>query len=327
MTDGGGTDGGGTTTDGGGTTTDGGGTTTDGGGTTTDGGGTTTGFTCTTGTLLAGHPAFDADPGVHANEGDPLTGVEGRPLGFREVIFVGTHLVTVVGGEVWSSDLSAATPTVHRIAGNAADRALLDGPCAGARFANLQDVVADAAGALYVMDQTGNAILQITDPFDPATCAVHYWAGTSVDHPDIDINRPPNIGDTDGPGLSAQFGLPAKMAIGPDGALYVWDDENDSIRRIAADPSHTVSTLTGIIFSVTTSGVVTRVAGEERTDSGSFDSDYDPAASHPASELQLANRAQYATAGAPAWLVFHEGSLYYVGQEHDPYVERITCSR
>jgi hypothetical protein len=126
-------DGGPTTTDDGGpTTTDDGGLTPDDGGPTTDDGGPNTGFTCTTGTLLAGHPTFDAEPGVHANEGDALAGVEGRPLGFREVIFVGDHLVTVVGAEVWSSDLSSATPTVHRIAGDADDRALLDGPCSGA---------------------------------------------------------------------------------------------------------------------------------------------------------------------------------------------------
>lgn len=393
-----GTDGGG-----GGGNDAGGGGGNDGGGGGTDTGGGGGGFTCTQGTLFAGHPSFDAEPGIHANEGDPLTGVEGRPLGFREVIFVGSHLVTVVGAEVWSADLSASAPTVHRIAGDAnGARALLDGPCSGASFANLQDVAADAAGALYVMDQTGNAILQITDPFDPASCAVHYWAGTSVDVPSIDINDPPNVGNTDGAGLSAQFALPGRMAIASDGTLYVWDDENDSIRAIAADAAHTVSTLAtgvdalvdglvvlgdqlyvyahdtggevyvegiartggarhdvlrgdsgtfglsgslelgglttdgtdlflffkGIVFQVTPSGTITPVAGADRTDTGNFDTDYDPAAAHPAAELQLANRAQFATAGAAAWLVFDaSGNLYFIGQELDPYVERIACHR
>src|SRR5688572_3787585 len=59
--------------------------------------GTSTGaFACTTGSLFSGHPEHDAEVGVHANDGDPLRGVEGRPLGWRKVIFVGNHLVTVV---------------------------------------------------------------------------------------------------------------------------------------------------------------------------------------------------------------------------------------
>lgn len=203
------------------------------------------GFTCTTGTLLAGHPEHDAEVGVHANEGDPLRGVEGRPLGWREVIFVGNRLVTIVGQEVWSSDLSEATPTVHRVAGrDGPGQSLLDGPCASARFANLQDVAADSDGSLYVMDQTGNAVLKITDPFDDALCAVHFWAGTSTDTTGITPDSPPNVGEVEGPGASARFALPGRMAIDAADNLYVWDEGNVSIRKIASDEAHTVSTLT-----------------------------------------------------------------------------------
>ena len=364
-------------------------------------------FACTTGTLLAGFPEFDAEVGVHANEGDPLRGVEGRPLGWREVIFVGTRIVTVVGREVWTSDLAAASPTVHRLAGlDGAGQELLDGPCSGARFANLQDLAADSEGSLYVMDQTGNAMLKITDPFNDASCAVHFWAGTSVDTPGITPTSPPNVGNTEGPGLSAQFALPGRLAIDGANNLYVWDEGNSSIRKIANDADHTVSTLTalptdpivdsmlvlgarlylfahdatgdtsieavdltgggradiirgradlfefsssdslqngglatdgtdlfvyfkGLIFRVTLAGEITHVAGDPDVRSTiEFDSSYDPAVPHSAFDLQLANRDQFATAGAGSWLAMDANDdLYFVGSVLDPYVQRIECGR
>ncbi|AKF09588.1 hypothetical protein DB32_006737 [Sandaracinus amylolyticus] len=370
---------------------------------------------CTTGTLLAGHPEHDAEPGVHANQGDPLRGVEGRPLGWREVIFVGDRMVTVVGQEVWASDLSEASPTVRRVAGvDSTNQQLLDGPCASARFANLQDLAADAEGSLYVMDQTGNAVLKITDPFDAASCEVHYWAGTSVDTTDIRPGTPPNVGETEGPGASAQFALPGRMAIDTDGTLYVWDEGNASIRRIANDAAHTVSTLTavestydgrsqdvivdsmlvsngvlylyahdtanqvileavrlsdgsksdilrgradvfpdfdsstslqvggmatdgeelfvyfkGLIYAVTLEGAIRKVVGYEGARSTiEFESGYDPTVPHPVDELHLANRSQYATAGADSWLAIDANDdLYFVGSVLDPYVVRIDCAR
>ncbi|MDQ3033402.1 MAG: hypothetical protein M3Y87_13370 [Myxococcota bacterium] len=371
-------------------------------------------FACTTGTLLSGHPEHDAEVGVHANVGDPLRGVEGRPLGWREVIFVGDRIVTVVGQEVWTSDLSAAAPTVQRVAGlDGPGQQLLDGPCADARFANLQDLAADSAGSLFVMDQTGNAVLKITNPFDPATCAVQYWAGTSTDTPGITPDTPPNVGETEGPGATAQFALPGRMAIDDADNLYVWDEGNSSIRKIASDSDHTVSTLTavesvfdgrtqdvlvdsmvvldgvlyvfqhdtanqtilesvdlttgakadlfrgradvfgfassaalqnggmatdgedlfvyfkGSIYSVTRAGVITHIAGDvDVRGTIEFEGGYDPAVPHPAAELQLANRGQYATAGADSWLgIDANDDLYFVGLVMDPYVQKIECGR
>lgn len=379
-----------------------------------DGGPPDEGFTCTTGTLLSGFPNHDAEPGVHANDGDPLAGVQGRPLGWREVIFVGDRIVTVVGQEVWASDLSAAAPTLRRIAGrDGPGQSLLDGPCADARFANLQDLVADSEGSLYVMDQTGNAVLKITDPFDAAQCAVSFWAGTSVDTTGITPDAPPNVGSTEGPGASAQFALPGRMAIDASDNLYVWDEGNSSIRKIASDAAHTVSTLTevestfdgrpqdvivdsmvvldgvlylfqhdtanrtimesvnltsgakadlfrgradvfgfassaalqnggmatdgeelfvyfkGLIFAVTTGGDITYIAGEDDMRSTiEFDPGYDPAVPHDAFEVQLANRGQFATAGADSWLgIDANDDLYFVGSVMDPYVVRFACGR
>lgn len=377
--------------------------------------GTSTGaFACTSGSLFSGHPEHDAEVGVHANDGDPLRGVEGRPLGWRKVIFVGNHLVTVVGQEVWSSDLSAAEPVVRRLAGmTSTGQSLLDGPCASARFANLMDVVAGVDGSLFVMDQTGNAILRISDPFEPASCTVHFHAGTSVDTPDITPVTPPNVGDAEGPGASAQFALPGRMTIDEAGNLYVWDEGNTSIRKIANDAAHTVSTLTqvesvfdgrdqdvlvdamvmldgtlymyehdtanrtilesvdvttgaradlfrgradvfgfassaalqnggmatdgtdlfvyfkGSLYMVSTAGAITHIAGDTSVRGTiEFEGGYDPAETHDAFDLQLANRGQYQTAGADSWLAIDDDDdLFFVGNVMDPYVQHVECGR
>jgi hypothetical protein len=47
----------------------------------------------------------------------------------------------------------------------------------------------------------------------------------------------------DGPGAMAQFGLPERMAVDGSDNVYVWDNGNNSIRKIANDGPHTVSTL------------------------------------------------------------------------------------
>lgn len=215
-------------------------------------------FECTRGTVFAGYPTFDSEVGARAREGDPLRGVEGRPLLWRKVIFVGDYIVTVTGQEVWASDLSAASPTLFRVAGREEGPALADGPCDDARFANLMDVVADSQGSLFVMDQTANTILKITDPFDDEACTVHYWAGTSFDIPSISPPSPPNVGYEDGPGLSAKFGLPGRMTIDESDNLYVWDENNAKIRKIANDAGHTVSTFVAVesVFDGRTQDVI-----------------------------------------------------------------------
>jgi hypothetical protein len=203
-----------------------------------EGEGDTGEFECDSG-IVFGHPAHDSEPTDRAEDGDPLSGIVGQPFLAREIAFVGERLVTHIGEEVWFSDLSEATPTIHKLAGFEDTQNLLDGPCDDARFANLQSIVAGSDGSLYLSDQTANAILQITDPF--GDCQVHYYAGTSTDTVDISPVDPPNVGDRNGPGLQAQFGLPVRLAIDDDDTLYVWDEGNEAIKKILHDTDHTVS--------------------------------------------------------------------------------------
>lgn len=234
------TGGGGTNTGGGGSNTGGGGGHTGGGGGNT-GGGTTT-SPCTTATLFAGNPT-DSNPMDRPPEGTGL--LETPVFPYRSVRFSNGQLITHSGQEVWRADL--ADGKLHKVAGTeSVGQALITGACSGARFSNLFSVVVASDGSLFVSDQTANAILKINHPLDAASCTVEHWAGTPTDIPDdgtINPDQPPNQGNDDGAGAVAKFRLPERLAIDANDTLYVWDNGNNSIRKIANDASHTVSTL------------------------------------------------------------------------------------
>ncbi len=201
-------------------------------------GGGAAGFTCTSGAVFAGNPTHP-DPMVRPAEGTGL--LEDPPFPYRTLIFTAGQMITHDGQEIWRANLSDGK--LHKVAGTEAGQALITGPCAGARFSNIFGIALASDGSLYVSDQTANAILKITDPLG-AGCTVSHLAGTPMDvQPGIitPVN-PPNVGNVDGPGASAKFGLPERMVLDATGNIYVWDFGNDSIRKIANDADHTVST-------------------------------------------------------------------------------------
>jgi hypothetical protein len=86
----------------------------------------------------------------------------------------------------------------------------------------------------------------------------------------------------------------------------------------------------GIISRVDVdSGVVTALAGDENMRSTiEFEVGYDEFAVHPADEVQLANRDQFATASAGSWLsIDPNDDLYFSGSVLDPYAVKIECGR
>jgi DNA-binding beta-propeller fold protein YncE len=82
-------------------------------------------------------------------------------------------------------------------------------------FPHPADVAMDASGNSYVADTYGNRILKVT-PAGETTVA----AGTG------------QSGDMDGDAATATFSMPAGLAFGADGALYVADMGNRKIRKI-----------------------------------------------------------------------------------------------
>lgn len=201
--------------------------------------GSSGGFSCTTGSLFAGNPLYDT-PSDRPPDG---TGIRSDPpFPYRTVVFSNGQMITHDGREIWRANLSDGK--LHKLAGTESDsQALVTGPCAGSRFANIFSLALASDGSLFVSDHTANAILKITDPLGSG-CTVRHYAGTPVDIApgDLDPGHPPNVGNVDGPGAMAKFGLPERMAVDGDDNVYVWDHGNDAIRKIASDTDRTVST-------------------------------------------------------------------------------------
>jgi hypothetical protein len=206
-----------------------------------DGGGMTTGFACTTATLFAGNPRHGT-PSARPAEGTAL--LADPPFPYRNVVFSNGQMITHNGQEIWRANLTDGI--LRKVAGTESTRqALVTGACRGARFGNIHGIALARDGSLFVSDQTGNAILKVTDPLG-AGCTVSHYAGTPRDLPEDSFNpdRPPNVGNVDGPGATARFALPERMTVDGEDNLYVWDAGNNSIRKIASDSAHTVSTVT-----------------------------------------------------------------------------------
>jgi gliding motility-associated-like protein len=101
-----------------------------------------------------------------------------------------------------------------------------DGPGSSAQFNNPGGLAVDAAGNIFVGDQTNNVIRKIT----PAG-VVSTFAGNGT------------AGATNGTGTSASFNLPAGVAFDAQGNLYVAERNNNIIRKIT--PAGVVSTFAG----------------------------------------------------------------------------------
>jgi hypothetical protein len=116
--------------------------------------------------------------------------------------------------------------TIHRLLPDGTTRVLagadaqfgqVDGPGAVARFRSPRAIASGPAG-LTIADQGNRAIRRIAADGTVSTLA----GGTG-------------IGFIDGPGTVARFFGPAALAPAPGGGLYVADQQNQALRRIAAD--------------------------------------------------------------------------------------------
>jgi sugar lactone lactonase YvrE len=117
---------------------------------------------------------------------------------------------------------------VTTLAGSPGQTGTVDGTGAAARFSAPTNLAVDSAGNLYVSDNGAHTIRKITPA--GAVTTIAGLAGTS--------------GSTDGLGTAARFYSPRGLAIGADGALYVADSGNRTIRRIVL-ASAAVTTFAG----------------------------------------------------------------------------------
>ncbi|MCI1187805.1 hypothetical protein MON38_10270 [Hymenobacter sp. DH14] len=121
----------------------------------------------------------------------------------------------------------SSTGTVTTLAGVAGAKGSADGPAAAARFNLPHGVAVDAAGTVYVADTENHTIRKITPAGSVTTLA----------------GMARQKGSADGAGPAARFYHPVGVAVDAAGNVYVADNGNHAIRKVA--PDGTVTTLAG----------------------------------------------------------------------------------
>lgn len=181
---------------------------------------------------------------VNTLAGNGTKGTTNGPASFSQ--FNGPTGVTAdVSGNVYVAD--AGNHKIRKIAGGlvstltgggsaGAASGFADGSATDARFNNPTGVVADGAGNIYVADKFNNSIRQIN-----TAGAVTTLSGNGT------------VGFVDGVVSVARFNSPAGIAMDARGRIFVADQTNQRIRRIAPRVV-TVSTFAG-------NGVAGRVNG------------------------------------------------------------------
>jgi sugar lactone lactonase YvrE len=140
------------------------------------------------------------------------------------------------GGELYVSDVGNATirkvtpdGTVSLLAGSAGQFGDTDGSGTAARFGSPGGMAVDGGGNVIVADRSNNTIRKVT----PAG-VVSTLAGLSR-----------SSGSDDGTGSAARFSRPNGVAIGPDGNIFVTDQENFTVRKLT--PAGAVTTIAGSV--------------------------------------------------------------------------------
>lgn len=188
------------------------------------------------------------------------------------------------GGNIYVSDydlhiIRKITPAgiVSTLAGGMGLPALADGTGTAARFARPAGMDTDAAGNLYVMDQSNSAVRKITPTGDVTTLITSAQLGYPsllYNARDLAVDPSGNVficdrvtntirklstdgilsivagsgqinGWGDGTGTGARFNLPVGIAIDGSGNLYVTEDVSKLVRRIT--PAGVVTTVVGAV--------------------------------------------------------------------------------
>ncbi|MFZ6654071.1 hypothetical protein [Undibacterium sp. TJN19] len=133
--------------------------------------------------------------------------------------------------DVANSTIRKITPEgqVSTVAGSPGQFAWADGQGASAKFNRPMGITINAAGELFVTDMINYCIRKISPNGVVSTIA----------------GQPGKQGLRDGTGIQAQFGVAKDIAVDADGVLYVADESNNAIRKIANTGA--VSTLSVVV--------------------------------------------------------------------------------
>ncbi len=211
-----------------------------------DGGTGGDGKTCSSARLVAGSPGFGGsldEPSRWNPSGHPAFAEP--PLRMLNLAGRGSKLLVSTQQALWQLDLAAANPTFARVFGDDVLSLLQyrpTGTCAAGRMMAGDGLALLPDGRAVIGDAWGNGVLELSDPFS-ASCAVKSIAGTQVplDMRDLMTGQIYEPGDVVGPGAQARFRRPNDATSDAAGNLFVWDDGNESIKKIANDAARTVS--------------------------------------------------------------------------------------
>jgi hypothetical protein len=176
------------------------------------------------------------------------------PLLWQTLVFSGNELFTRQEGEIWGVDTSIASPVETKIAGTTAAGSTYDytgaGPCSSTTFTQVIGLATMADGSLVAADYWANAILHITNPTNPTTCAVTVLAGNAgplMGLDPSDMTTLPTPGNANGAGTAASFNELGPLTVDSAGNVYLFDttvaNGTGLIRKIDTAHGNAVTTL------------------------------------------------------------------------------------
>ena len=132
------------------------------------------------------------------------------------------------------------------LAGAVGSYGKVDGTGTSARFNYPYSLTQDAYGNIYVADRSNHAIRRIS-----TSGAVTTVAGSGT------------LGSTDGSALSARFNYPSGVTVDGNGAIFVADTSNNTIRRVYGGLVTTVAGVAGSVGSADGAGSLARFYGPQ----------------------------------------------------------------
>ncbi len=213
--------------------------------------------------LFAGSTTFnrETDPAQwnasgHGAKAEP-------PMRLFNLAGKGSQLLVSTDASVWHIDTAAAAPSFRRVFGDD----LLNpaqyqphGACSTGRVMAGDGLAWLPDGRAVIGDAWGNGVIELSDPTS-ASCQVRPIAGTQVaiDTGDLMSGQIYQEGDVVGPGAQARFRRPDDATGDAQGNVYVYDDSNMAVKKIANDAAHTVSKLADLPDQMNTINSMTAI--------------------------------------------------------------------
>lgn len=158
-----------------------------------------------------GIPGFSGDGGPAATaQISHVTGVAVGPSGY-------VYFIDLGNGRIRRIDSAGVITTIAGPGGSKPCFSGDGGPATNAHFCGPEHLWVDQEGNVWVADTYNNRI-RVIDTDGIVTTV----AGTGLE----------GLSGDGGPALQAQLNLPSGVAVGPDGAVYIADSENDRVRMV-----------------------------------------------------------------------------------------------